>query len=87
MSFPRHQQAQSQVSANKVSFIVLLSAIFVYLSTCDEILCRRLRAWVTFMSNQLLNEAGMYGPVIKVDNQGTESEISSSCQLHAHRAR
>jgi len=39
------------------------------------------------MSNQLLSEAGMYGPVIKVDNQGTESEISSSCQLHAHRAR
>lgn len=33
------------------------------------------------MSNQLLNEAGMYGPAIKVDNQGTESEMSSSCQL------
>lgn len=42
---------------------------------------------MTFMSNQFLNEAGMYGPMIKVDNQGTESEISSSCQLRAHRVR
>lgn len=42
---------------------------------------------MTFMSNQLLNEAEVYGPVIKVDNHGTESEISSSCQLSAHRVR
>lgn len=35
---------------------------------------------MTFMSNQFLNEAGLFGPVIKVDNQGTESEISSTCQ-------
>lgn len=48
---------------------------------------RRLRGWVTFMSNQLFNEAEMYGTVIKVDNQGTESEISSSCQPRAHRER
>lgn len=42
---------------------------------------------MTFMSNQLLNEAGMFGPMIKVDNQGTESEISSTCQCVCSRGK
>lgn len=78
---------KSQSCANKVSFIMLLSAIFVCLNKHVMRYCVADSDWVTFMSNQLLNEAGMYGPLIKVDNQGTESEISSWCQLHAHRAR